>query len=73
MKRATPSVSLPTNRAFVVQLTAEAKPEQGEVSGRVEHVVSMKAAHFHSLEELVSFMARVVTALEADDETNEPE
>ena len=60
MKRAASSVSLPTNRAFVVQLAAEAELEQGAISGRVEHVASMKAAHFHSLEELVSFMARVV-------------
>jgi hypothetical protein len=64
---------LPANRAFVVQLAAEAKPEQREVHGRIEHVVSMKATHFHSIEELMSFMARVVTVLEADDETNDSE
>lgn len=73
MKRAAFSVSLPANRAFVVQLAAEAKPEQGAVSGRVEHVVSMKATHFHSVEELMNFMARMLTALEADDETNDSE
>jgi hypothetical protein len=73
MTRATHAVSLPTNRAFVVQLSVEALPAQGKVGGRVEHVVSMKAARFHSSEELMSFMARVLAALEADDDTNDLE
>jgi hypothetical protein len=59
--------SLPTNRAFVVQLHADAQVEQGELRGRVEHVVSMRATHFHSLEELTAFMAQVVTTLQEDD------
>ena len=56
-----------------MQLAATAKPAQGEVYGRVEHVVSMKAIHFHSIEELMDFMARVLSALETDDETGGPE
>lgn len=32
--------SLPANRAFVVQLHADAQPEQGQFRGRVEHLVS---------------------------------
>ena len=59
--------SLPTNRAFVVQLHAEAQVEQGEFKGRVEHVVSMRATHFHSLEELAAFMVQIVTTLPEDD------
>jgi hypothetical protein len=59
--------SLPTNRAFVVQLHAEARVEQGEVRGRVEHVVSMRATHFDSLEELAAFMVQMVTTLPEDD------
>ena len=59
--------SLPTNRAFVVQLHAEAKVEQGEFRGRVEHVVSMRATHFDSLEELVAFVVQVVTTPQEDD------
>ncbi|MBI3797839.1 MAG: hypothetical protein HY268_12835 [Deltaproteobacteria bacterium] len=59
--------SLPTKRAFVVQLHAEAQVEQGEFRGRVEHVVSMRATHFHSLEELTAFMVQVVTTLPEDD------
>jgi hypothetical protein len=59
--------SLPTNRAFVVQLHAEAKVEQGELKGRVEHIVSMRATHFDSLEELAAFIVQVVTTLQEDD------
>jgi hypothetical protein len=54
--------SLPTNRAFVVQLHADAQPEQGYFKGRVEHVISMKAVHFNSVEDLVAFMTRTLAA-----------
>ena len=59
--------SLPTNRAFAVQLHVDAHVELGEFRGRVEHVVSMQATRFHSLEELASFIMRVVTNLPAED------
>lgn len=52
--------SLPVQRAFVVQFRAEAELRQGRFAGRVEHVVSGQATLFHSLEELVAFMARVL-------------
>jgi hypothetical protein len=54
--------SLPANRAFVVQLHADAQPEQGQCRGRVEHLVSYQSAHFASLEEFTAFMVRVLTA-----------
>jgi hypothetical protein len=54
--------SLPTNRAFVVQLHADAQPEQGNWKGRVEHLNSMEATHFTSAEELLAFMARTLSA-----------
>jgi len=59
--------SLPTNRAFAVQLHAEAHVEHGEFRGRVEHLVSMQAKRFHSLEELAAFIVQVVTTLPAED------
>ena len=62
--------SLPTNRAFVVQLHADAKVEQGEFRGRVEHIVSMRARHFHSLEELTAFIVQTVTTLQQEDDTD---
>ena len=55
---------LPAQRAFVVQLHATAAVAQGQLAGRVEHVVSGQAAHFHTLDELLAFMARVLTTLD---------
>ena len=60
-------IHLSVHRAFVVQLHADAQVEQGEFRGRVEHVVSMRATHFHSLEELTAFMVQMVTTLQEDD------
>jgi hypothetical protein len=63
--------SLPAKRAFVVQVHADAKVEQGQWQGRVEHVVSYQATRFQSLEELLAFMVKVVSALEQQ-EQNDP-
>ena len=54
--------SLPTNRAFVVQIHRDARVKKDEFKGRVEHIVSYQATHFESPEELVAFIVRVVTA-----------
>jgi hypothetical protein len=62
--------SLPTNRAFVVQFRAETEAERGRWVGRVEHVVSGQATHFASLEELLAFIARVLTAVHAQSRRN---
>jgi hypothetical protein len=53
--------SLPTNRVFVVQLHADAQPEQGDFKDRVEHIVSGQAVHFNSSEELLAFTARTLS------------
>jgi hypothetical protein len=60
--------SLPSDRAFVVQLRWDAAVEQEDFRGRVEHLNSMQAAHFESVEELLAFIARVVAAQQADDD-----
>jgi hypothetical protein len=52
-------------RAFVVQFRAETDVARGCVTGRVEHVLSGQATHFASLEELLAFIARVLTAVRA--------
>ena len=52
------------HRAFVVQLHATAAVAQGQVSGRVEHVLSGQAAHFQTVDELLAFIAQVLAALE---------
>ena len=56
---------LPVQRAFVVQLHATAVVAQGQLTGRVEHVLSGQAAHFNTLDELLAFMARVLAGLES--------
>lgn len=52
-------------RAFVVQFQQETTLEQWHVEGRVEHVVSGQSTHFHSLEELFAFMARMLASVRA--------
>jgi len=46
--------------AFVIQLTPETDIEAGRLEGRVEHVASHQAARFHSLDELLEFIAAVL-------------
>jgi hypothetical protein len=60
--------SLPSNRAFVVQLRWDADVEHGDFRGRVEHIVSMQATRFESFEELRAFIVRMIVAQPADDE-----
>jgi len=60
--------SLPSNRAFVVQLRWDADIEHGDVRGRVEHFTSREASHFESVEELMAFITRVVVAQHTDAE-----
>ena len=50
----------PTQRAFVVQIHAEANAAQGEVWGRVEHIVSGQVTHFETVEALVQFIVQVL-------------
>jgi hypothetical protein len=56
--------TLPSNHAFVVQFRTRPNgaPSWG---GRVEHLVSYQVARFHSLDELLAFMRRVLTEVEA--------
>jgi hypothetical protein len=57
---ASPRAALPADRAFVVQLRADADVARGVVSGRVEHVSSGVAALFESVEQLVDCMRDAV-------------
>jgi hypothetical protein len=54
--------SFPTQRAFVVQIHADAEVAQGQVWGRVEHIVSGQSARFQCVEELVAFMVQILLA-----------
>jgi len=57
------SPSFAPAQAFVVQFGRETALDTGRIAGRVEHVVSGKAARFQSLDELVAFMTEVLRAV----------
>jgi hypothetical protein len=61
--------SLPSNRAFVVQFRAQPTDTSSSYVGRVEHLVSGQVARFHSLEELLSFMIRVLAEVQGQSDT----
>ena len=46
--------------AFVIQFRPESDIEAGRFEGKIEHMVSYKATRFHSLEELLGFIASVL-------------
>ena len=52
---------LSPQRAFVVQFRVGTGAEQERFAGRVEHMVSGHATRFHSVEELVAFITRVLS------------
>jgi hypothetical protein len=64
---------LPAERAFVVPLHAEADMARGRVMGRAVHVASGQATHFDSLEDLLTFIDRVLTSLHAEPPDEPPE
>lgn len=46
--------------AFVIQFRPESEIEAGRFEGRVEHMASSRATRFHSLDELLGFIGRVL-------------
>ena len=56
--------SLPCNRVFVVQFRLQPAGAPSPYDGRVEHLVSGQGARFHSLEELLAFMTRVLADIQ---------
>jgi hypothetical protein len=46
--------------AFVIQFRPETDVEVGRFEGRVEHVSSSRARRFHSLDELLAFIASML-------------
>ena len=53
--------------AFVIQFRPETDVEAGRFEGKVEHVASSKATRFHSLDELLAFIATVLTEVTNSD------
>jgi hypothetical protein len=56
---------LPSDRAFVVQLYADATVEADRFMGRVEHVASGQATHFHTVAELLVSITRMLMLCQA--------
>jgi len=52
-------------RDFVLQLRASSNPERRDLSGRIEHLDSGRAASFQNLEELAAAIARLLAAAES--------
>ena len=50
--------------AFVVHFQVSSDVARGQIAGRVEHVVSGQSTHFDSMEELLAFIAHVLTQQE---------
>jgi hypothetical protein len=46
--------------AFVIQFRPESDIKSGRFEGKVEHVASYKTTRFHSLDELLDFIDRVL-------------
>lgn len=46
--------------AFVVHVGESSDFEAGRLEGKIEHIASYKATRFHSVQELLAFIARVL-------------
>lgn len=49
--------------AFVIQFRPETDAVAGRFEGKVEHITSYEAMRFHSLDELLAFIVRVLTEI----------
>jgi hypothetical protein len=56
------TASLSIHRAFVVHFRTDTDVVQGQIAGRVEHILSGQSAHFASLESLLAFVAQIVSS-----------
>jgi hypothetical protein len=54
--------------AFVIQFRPESDIKSGRFEGKVEHVASYKTTRFHSLDELLDFIDRVLKEAGAETE-----
>ena len=54
--------------AFVIQFRPETDIGAGRFEGRVEHIESYKATRFHTLDELLGFIASVLADVNATEQ-----
>jgi hypothetical protein len=57
--------TLQRHKAFVIQFAADVDIKAGRLEGRVEHLASSSSVHFHSLDELLAFLDRILNGLRA--------
>ena len=60
--------SLPLSHAFVVQFRDDSRLK----NGRVEHIASGRATHFHSLEALTGFLTQTLNEADFASEADGP-
>ena len=63
--------ALYSSRAFLVWLSDEARPSEGHLCGRAEHVDSGTRARFDSRQELIEFLSRILDERSSTDATEE--
>ena len=54
--------------AFVIQFRSETDVDARRVDGRVEHIASGEQTRFHSLEELLAFIGRVLKTVQDEEQ-----
>jgi hypothetical protein len=54
--------------AFVIQFQPGTDIEAGRFEGKIEHIASSRSTRFHSLDELLAFIASVLTELSKSEE-----
>jgi len=55
------------NAAFVIRFDPDSDIQSGSIRGRVEHVASFKTKRFHSLNELLSFVGRMLDKVRVEE------
>ena len=55
--------------AFVIQIQPDSRLDDGQIKGRVEHVASTLATRFHSIDELIAFIATVLSDVRKTEQT----
>ena len=60
--------SLSIHRSFIVRVYPGVDLDAGEISGRVEHVVSGEAGEFRSVAELLCFIGRLLRRVDSGSE-----
>ena len=56
--------------AFVIQFQPETDIESGRFTGRIEHIPSSRAIRFQSLEQVLAFIAEVLTEIRRNEATH---